>query len=271
MFPEGQDLHASQLAVTAAPGMRATAGEPLPLREGVRGTVTSVVDGDTLILDTGLVVRLVGVQAPHLALGRPGLSDWPLAAEARATLAAIAEGRRVRLRHGGAEVDRHGRALAHVFLEDGSGAWVQREMLSQGMARVYSFADNRAVLPPLLTAEARARTERVGIWADPDYRVRRAERRGDFTDRAGRYELVEGRVIAAERSAGGLILSFGRGTGEDFGAVIDLRALRLFAGEGRSPARLVGLLVRLRGWIEGAAAPRMRLTHPEQIEVLASA
>ena len=250
--------------------MAASAVGALPLRDGVRGTVTAIVDGDTLLLDTGRVVRLVGIQAPHLALGRPGLADWPMAAEARAALEDIALGRHVRLRHGGAETDRHGRTLAHVFVKDDAEFWVQRAMLACGMARVYSFPDNRAVLQPLFAAEAVARAERVGIWADPDYRVRLAARRADFVGRAGRYELVEGRVTGAERAAGGLTFSFGRASREDFAAVMDMRALRLVAEDGRDPSRLVGMLVRLRGWIEGEDAPRLRLTHPEQIEVLAS-
>lgn len=270
MLPEGQDLRASQLAVAVAPGVTAPAAEPLRLRDGVRGTVSAIVDGDTLLLDTGLVVRLVGIQAPHLALDRPGLTDWPRAAESRAALAQITLGQRVRLRHGGAGTDRHGRALAQVFVEADPELWVQRAMLARGMARVYSFADNRAALPPLFAAEAQARAERVGIWADPEYRVRRAERRADLVGRAGRYELVEGRVIAAERTARGLTLDFGRRTREDFAAVIDVRALRLFADAGRDPSRLAGLFVRLRGWIEDDGAPRMRLTHPEQIDVLAA-
>ena len=36
------------------------------------GVVTQVVDGDTLVLDDGTEVRLVGIQAPKLALGRVG-------------------------------------------------------------------------------------------------------------------------------------------------------------------------------------------------------
>ena len=44
------------------------------------------------------------------------------------------------------------------------------------MARVYSFPDNRACLPELYAAETKARVASLGIWSDPYYRVRRAER-----------------------------------------------------------------------------------------------
>ena len=52
-------------------------------------------------------------------------------------------------------------------------------------------------------------------------------------------------------------------------AVIDAAALRLFMDEAFDPAKLGGALVRLRGWIDTRDGPRMTLTHPEQIEILA--
>ena len=75
------------------------------LRDGPKGTVTEVVDGDTLLLDTGRVVRLIGIQAPKLALGRDGLADWPKANEAKAALIALTLKKPVLLRYGGEEVD----------------------------------------------------------------------------------------------------------------------------------------------------------------------
>ena len=40
--------------------------------------VVEIVDGDTLVLAGGRQVRLVGIQAPKLPLGRPGLEAGPL-------------------------------------------------------------------------------------------------------------------------------------------------------------------------------------------------
>ena len=68
------------------------------LQPGGRGVVTSVTDGDTLTIrvtetaeaDARLVqeggtaeVRLVGIQAPKLPLGRPHFRAWPLAEQAK--------------------------------------------------------------------------------------------------------------------------------------------------------------------------------------------
>ncbi len=239
------------------------------LRDGPRGAVSRIVDGDTLMLDNGLVVRLIGIQAPHLALGRPGLADWPKAKDSEAALTRLALGRPVLLRYGGEEKDRYGRLLAQVFVAGEPQTWLQQQMLLAGMARVYSFPDNRACLAELYAAETRARSAGLGIWSDPYYRVRRAERPAAFSTLAGHYELVEGRVLKAARSGGRVYLNFGRIYKEDFTAVIDARALRLFADEHLDPLKLGGALVRVRGWIDLSEGPRIAITHPEQIEVLA--
>ncbi|MBJ3786211.1 thermonuclease family protein [Devosia sp. MSA67] len=247
----------------------AQACETLRLVPG--GTVTQVTDGDTLVLDSGLVVRLIGTQAPKLPLGREGFPTWPLAPEAQAELTALALNRSVTLGYGGEEVDRYERALAHVFVETGTDTpvWAQQHMVEKGLARVYSFPDNRQCLDQLLAAEGRARAERLGIWADPYYSVRAADRPSQLLDLAGHYELVEGRVLLADQSGSRVYLNFGRFWKEDFTAVIEAPALKLFSGDGRDPLSLEGALVRVRGWVDVRDGPRIEITHPEQIEVLA--
>lgn len=241
------------------------------LRDGPRGIVTSVTDGDTVILDSGLVVRLIGTQAPKLPLGRDGFETWPLADEAKAALEALVLDKAVRVRYGGEQIDRHGRVLGQLFVEGAAETWAQGEMVEGGMARVYSFPDNRSCLAELIAAEGRARAMKLGIWADPYYTVRRADRPESLVTLAGRYELVEGRVLLAEEAGGGRVfLNFGRYWKEDFTAVIEGSAVRMFSDQGLDPARLDGALVRVRGWLDNRDGPRIEVTHPEQIEVLAT-
>ncbi|MGY8960318.1 MAG: thermonuclease family protein [Alphaproteobacteria bacterium] len=121
----------------------------------------SVVDGDTLVLDDGRQVRLVGVQAPKLPLGRKNFKTWPLGEASKKALERLALGKRLQLSYGGSRIDRYNRALAH--LHDRDGVWIQGALLRDGMARVYSFADNRAVVATMLALERAARRERKGI------------------------------------------------------------------------------------------------------------
>ncbi|MEE8394009.1 MAG: thermonuclease family protein, partial [Rhodospirillales bacterium] len=44
------------------------------LEKGETATVREVVDGDTVVLADGRQVRLTGIQAPKLPLGRAGFS-----------------------------------------------------------------------------------------------------------------------------------------------------------------------------------------------------
>jgi endonuclease YncB( thermonuclease family) len=239
------------------------------LRTGPKGTVTQIVDGDTLILDNGLVVRLIGIQAPHLQLGREGLEDWPKGTESKAALAGIALNKPVLLRYGGEEKDRYGRLLAQLFVTSPNEIWVQQQMLAKGMARVYSFPDNHACTDELFAAERQARAAGIGIWTDPYYTVRRADRPAALSALSGHYELIEGRVLKAAKAGGRVYLNFGRYYKEDFTAVIDGKALRLFADAGLDPLALGNALVRVRGWIDVVDGPRIAITHPEQIEVVA--
>lgn len=258
-------------ALLAALSTTVAAGGCEGLREGPRGLVTEVTDGDTVVLDTGAVVRLIGTQAPKLPLGRDGFEAWPMADEARDALVDLALGAAVIVRHGGERMDRHGRVLGHMFLiDEAEETWVQGEMIATGMARVYSFPDNRACLATLLELEARARVEGLGIWRDPYYSLRRADRPADLLERTGNYELVEGRVLLAEASGRLVYLNFGRYWKEDFTIVIERPALRLFADAGLNPLDLEGALVRVRGWIDDRDGPRVEVTHPEQIEILAN-
>lgn len=238
------------------------------LEAGPSGRVVSISDGDTVDLDTGLTVRLVGIQAPKLPLGREGFEAWPLGDEAKALITDLVLGETVTLHYGGERQDRHGRALAHLMVEaDGESLWVQEEMLRAGLARVYSFADNRSCLDHLLAAEAQARADRLGIWRDPYYAIRDAARPQTIPD--GRYELVEGRVLNADRVGERVFLNFGRNWRTDFTVVVESQGLRVFENAGIDPLGFENTVIRVRGWVDTLDGPRMAVTHPEQIELLA--
>jgi endonuclease YncB( thermonuclease family) len=256
-------------------GLVAPAGPAAALADGLEpgghAAVVEVVDGDTLVLDDGREVRLVGIQAPKLPLGRPGFVAWPLAEAARDALAELATGRSVSLGYGGSQIDRHGRALAHLHVMDGpqAGLWLQGEMLARGLARVYSFADNRALVAEMLALEQAARQARRGIWTDPWYRMLTpGDLERELFPVLGSFQIVEGRVLdaAVVRKRG--YLNFGEDWKTDFTVAIDPAALRLFEASGLDLDAYQGRRIRVRGWIKSFNGPMIEATHPEQIEVL---
>lgn len=250
------------LALAAA---SAAAGDPrLPsgLKPGGAARAVAVIDGDTLTLDDGREVRLVGLQAPKLPLGRPGFKAWPLAGEAKAALERLALGRRLLLYYGGREIDRHRRALAHVTDAD-TGRWIQGAMLAQGMARVYTFKDNRSAIPEMLAIERAARAGQRGIWSHPFYAIRTP---ADLERDRDSFQLVEGTVRDVAERKGKTFLNFGPDWRSDFTVLIEARDARSFRDGGLSLESLEGRRIRVRGWIKFWNGPLIEATHPEQIE-----
>ncbi len=241
-----------------------------PAGAGRAFDVTEVVDGDTIVLDDRSEVRMVGIQAPKLPLGRRNFVEWPLAKEARDAAVDIASRREVVLWSGGSDEDRHGRRLAHTYVQDGQGGtiWFQGEMLRRGLARVYTFPDNRACVTALLAHEAVAREEGIGMWSLDTYRIINANELQRLNAREGSYELIEGRVREAKLINGRAYLNFGTNYRDDFTVTISPRDMKLFRDAGINPTDYEGRIVRARGWVRLFNGPSIDATHPEQIEIL---
>lgn len=237
------------------------------------GTVTEIVDGDTLFIDPphedGNEIRLVRIQAPKLPLGRKSFEAWPLSSEAKDLISDLTLGEKVALSFGGSERDRYGRWLAHLHVTTGrnAGMWVQGELLRQGFARVYSFSDNRAKVTEMLALEREARQARRGIWALDYYAIRNADP-AILGRELGSFQLIEGRVVDAAKVKGTIYLNFGADWRTDFTVSLKHKAVRMFKQAGIDPLTLKGQSIRVRGWLSKRNGPMIKASHPEQIEIL---
>jgi len=235
-------------------------------------TVASVIDGETLTLTDGRTIRLIGAKAPRPPLNWRGDDPWPLVDDAKAELEALALGKPVELGFGGRRSDRHGRLLAQVFaVPGGDRLWLQQEIVGKGLARVYSFADNRACAVELLATESEARAKRLGLWNTFAYRIVGAldlERLGRLIHT---YQLVEGRVVAVGEGRVRVYLNFAEDWRRDFTLSVDRKELAAFAAAGIDLRALAGKRVRVRGTLLWRNGPMIEATHPEQIELLPEA
>ena len=248
------------LAATSAAAEKTSS---TPLAHGESQKVTAVIDGDTLVLEDGSEVRLVGIQAPKLPLGRPDFVAQPLAEEAKEALEAMTLGQTVALSYGGQRIDRWGRRLAH--LHDAEGRWIQGELLARGLARVYTFRDNRALAQAMLAAERAARESGRGIWGDPFFKVRTVAETEALIDT---FQIVEGDVLDAAVVRGRAYLNFGADWRDDFTVTVAPKDRRAFTSAGLDLESLAGSAVRVRGWLDSYNGPQIELTHPEQLEIL---
>ncbi len=233
------------------------------------GTVASVIDAETLKLTDGRTVRLIGAKAPMPPLGWRGDDPWPFVDAAKEALAALAANQQVELKLGGSGLDRHGHLLAQVFVVSGGNRlWLQEALVAEGLARVYSFPDNRACVPELLAREAEARAKGIGVWGSSLYRVASAldsKRLGRLTHS---YQLVEGTVAAVGEGGGRIYLNFAKDWRSDFTISVDRKDAPVFAAAGIDLKALAGKRLRVRGFLGWRNGPMIEASHPEQIELL---
>jgi micrococcal nuclease len=135
----------------------ATSSREFNFQSPGRCHVARVVDGDTLLLDGNIAVRLIGVDT---AAGKlPSHSFRQQAAElARRRV----EGRDVTLQLDRERRDGHGRILAYVYAD---GSMLNEELIRAGFSRAdTSFNLDRSTATRFRRAEDEARQAGRGIW-----------------------------------------------------------------------------------------------------------
>lgn len=125
-------------------------------------TVSYVHDGDTIKLNDGRTVRLIGINAPERA--RRDQSAEPFSSEATKWLRALlAKNSKIGLQYGAERFDQYGRTLAHLYLKDLSN--VEEGLLREGLATTFVFPPNVRNIECLIRAERQAQKLQKGIWS----------------------------------------------------------------------------------------------------------
>jgi endonuclease YncB( thermonuclease family) len=119
--------------------------------------VTFVVDGDTVELEGGERVRLIGIDTPERGKSFYG--------EAREALAALVLNKTVRLERDISERDRYGRFLAYLYLDE---MFVNLELVQNGFAKAYTYPPDVAHAEEFVVAEGQARKAGRGLWGTTD-------------------------------------------------------------------------------------------------------
>jgi endonuclease YncB( thermonuclease family) len=165
----------------------------LPSSIDAYARVETVIDGDTIRLTDRTLVRLVGINTPEI--GYDGAASQPLAHSARKILdAELRKHERIGLVFGAERRDRHGRQLAHVFVDEGSVYRnVQQRLLEQGLAFWVAVAPNTHFLACYQAAEAKAVRARLGVWQETFFQPKNAAQAEALTPG---FQLLRGTVAA---------------------------------------------------------------------------
>lgn len=127
--------------------------------------VKTVYDGDTVLLENGKKVRLLGINTPEVETPRKNAEPGGL--RAKQWLVKQIRGKKVRLEMDINRKDRYRRTLAHIFTTD--GRHINVELVERGLATVNIYPPNLKYADRLLDAQTRAETGSLGIWGKPAY------------------------------------------------------------------------------------------------------
>ncbi len=121
--------------------------------------VRYVVDGDTIVLDSGEKVRYLGIDTPEIY---PTPQPW--AREAHRYNEQLVGGKKIKLEYDEVVRDKYGRLLAYV--------WVGKEMvntalLKEGLAYVFVIPPNEKYVGLLAKAQRQAMESKRGLWRYP--------------------------------------------------------------------------------------------------------
>lgn len=134
-----------------------------PAPEGIPAAATEAVveyvhDGDTLFLEDGRKVRLLGVDTPEIGEHAECYGD-----AARDLLRELLpEGSRVHVLTDTRPLDQYGRSLLFVYTDDAT--LVNLELLERGAAEAVVLEPNLLFAAQLEAAEREARAAGLGLW-----------------------------------------------------------------------------------------------------------
>ena len=123
--------------------------------------VRSVIDGDTVQIQNGERVRLIGINAPEYEPWRN--LEEPYGREAALFLKRLLTGKKIFLESDSEKKDKYGRTLSYAYFED--GRFINRLLVSEGYARARYYRPNGRYYQLLKEAEGEAKAGKKGLWA----------------------------------------------------------------------------------------------------------
>ncbi|MDO8522286.1 MAG: thermonuclease family protein, partial [bacterium] len=138
-----------------------------PLRSaGAYYPVTKVVDGDTVAVNINgknATVRLIGLDTPETVDPRKPVQCFGEEASKKAKEILTGKSVRLETESSQGQLDKYGRLLAYIFLEDGT--LFNQLMISEGFGHEYTYNLPYKYQKEFKQAEKTARENNRGLWA----------------------------------------------------------------------------------------------------------
>lgn len=129
--------------------------------------VKNVIDGDTIELTDGRMIRYIGVDTPETRK-RKG-NTWvydpqPFAEDAKELNKRLVFNKAINLEYDIERYDRYNRTLGYVFVD---GTFVNLELVKAGYAKTLPIPPDLKYADLFEKSETQARKAHIGIWGSP--------------------------------------------------------------------------------------------------------
>lgn len=231
--------------------------------------VTEVVDGDTVRITGGRLLRYIGIDTPEVREKTNAgyqYRPYPFSLEATSLNKSLVEGKDIRIEYDVEKADKYKRLLGYCFVKDAQGReiFVNERIVEEGLGLLFTFPPNVKYTARLLRAQQKARDGQKGLWGtitpiDP----------AQAHEWVGKLACVRGRVLSCYNSGKAYFLNFGSKKKEGFTVVIFAKDRFYFQQKDIEPCDYHGKTIEVIGKIKlYKEMPEMIVRDPSQITVM---
>lgn len=160
--------------------------------------------------------------------------------------------------------DRYRRIPVQAFAGEN---WLQGDLLKRGEAFQFALGQTDACIEAMRSAEHLARKAKSGVWkaGAPVFGTTNTDA---LLQQAGKFAIIRGIVASVGDRKRRLYLNFGSNWAEDVTAVVVKSGSGAYRGDVAVLQKLEGRRVEIRGIVNNAQGPLIRLIDEAQIDIL---
>ncbi|MFH1772373.1 MAG: thermonuclease family protein [Candidatus Omnitrophota bacterium] len=226
--------------------------------------VVEVIDGDTIKLSNGEIVRYIGIDTPETYIKSAkkfAYNPQPFSLEAKEFNRNLVMGRFIRVEFDVERYDKYKRLLGYCFIED---TFINAEILRQGYASLYTRPPNVKYSENLLSAYRYAKEMKNGLWGA--YETIDSDSAHNYIDQI---RTVHGKVVNTYKSESCIFLNFGKNYRTDFTIVIFNDSIDYFTENNIDPLSYYrNRMVEATGRIRQYNGPEIIVHGPQEIIIL---
>ncbi len=226
--------------------------------------VDRVFDGDTIRLDDGRKLRLIGINTPER--GRNNKQDEPFYQQAKDQLRQLIRKNQntIKIIFGKDKQDRHNRLLAHIFSVNNEN--ITTTLLKKGLGFAIAIPPNIQLLSCYLDAEREAKRQLRGIWSHPYSKPIPVDL---LKNSARGFHRVSGVVKRIGESRSSFWLNLETNSDNKFALRIMKKHLSHF--KDFHPQSLINRKLIAQGWIyQAKKEQRITIHHPASMQILST-